>query len=231
MRRYALLLLIIIVIGILVLFRTSDNFANGSTGGNKHSDFVTDRLKTFGNIGMNLISSSNDGVFGESANPIAKTFQYPDQDPLFKKRSNLFRQIDICEAIKTVNCGAFDNPDFSLDCGMCLDIGKNSKGAAVMGGLVLLPGDKEVQRKNVKENTIPDYKPTVGFCPIKKMVSTKKECLRLQRELLCQKNNSFDVDKCSQCSTNAKFSVIDTDDQPGIINNSGVLVSWIHICL
>ena len=224
MRKYALLLLIIIVIGILVLFRSSDNFANGSTGGNNHSDFVSDRLKTFGNIGINLITSSNDGIFGGSANPIAKTFEYPDQDPLFKKRSNLFRQIDICEAIKTVDCGAFDNPDFSLDCGMCLDIGKNSKGAAVMGGLVLLPGDKEVQRKNVKQNTIPDYKPTVGFCPIKKMVSTKKECLRLQRELLCKKNNSFDVDKCSQCSTNAKFNVIDTADQPDIINNSGLII-------
>lgn len=224
MRKYALLLLIITTIAILILFRSSDNFANGSTGGNKHSDFVTDRLKTFGDIGINLIASSNDGIFGESANPIAKTFQYPDQDPLFKKRSNLFRQIDICEAIKTVDCAAFDNPDFSLDCGMCLDIGKNSKGAAVMGGLVLLPGDKEVQRKNVKQNTIPDYKPTVGFCPIKKMVSTKKECLRLKRELDCKKNNSFDVDKCFQCSTNAKFNVIDTADQPDIINNSGVMV-------
>jgi len=224
MRKYALLLLIIITISILILFRTSDNFSNGSTSGKKHSDFVNDRLKTFGNIGINLIASSNDGILGESANPIAKTFQYPDQDPLFKKRSNLFKQIDTCEAIKTVNCSAFDNPDFSLDCGICLDIGKNSKGAAVMGGLVLLPGDKEVQRKNVKENTIPDYKPTVGFCPIKKMVSTKAECLRLQRELLCKKNNSFDVDKCSQCSTSADFSVIDTLQQPDIINNSGILV-------
>ena len=224
MRKYALLLLIIIVVGILLLFRTSDNFADGSTGGNNRSDFVTDRLKTFGNIGINLIASSNDGTFGESANPIAKTFQYPDQDPLFKKRSNLFRQIDICEAIKTVDCGAFDNPDFSLDCGMCLDIGTNSKGAAVMGGLVLLPGDKVVQRKNVKQNTIPDYKPTLGFCPIKKMVSTKKECLRLKRELDCQKNNSFDVDHCAQCSTNASFNVIDSADQPDIINNSGVIV-------
>ena len=224
MRKYALSLLIVIIVFLLILFRTSDNFASGSTDEKNHSDFVTDRHKTFSNIGMNLISSSNDGIFGGSANAIAKTFQYPDQDPLFKKRSNLFRQIDICEAIKTVNCGAFDNPDFSLDCGMCLDIGKNSKGAAVMGGLVLLPGDKEVQRKNVKENTIPDYMPTVGFCPIKKMVSTKAECLRLQRELLCKKNNSFDVDHCSQCSTSAEFSVIDSKDQPDIINNSGILV-------
>jgi hypothetical protein len=224
MPKYALLLLIVTIVFLLVLFKTSDNFAGNSSGENNHSDFITDRLKTYGNIGMNLIASSNDGIFGESANPIAKTFQYPDQDSLFKKRSNLFRQIDICESIKTVDCGAFDNPDFSLDCGMCLDIGKNSNGAAVMGGLVLLPGDKEVQRKNVKENTIPDYIPTVGFCPNKKMVSTKKECLRLQRELLCKKNNSFDVDQCSQCATSAAFNVIDTSDQPDIISNSGVLV-------
>lgn len=224
MREYALLLLITITIFLLVLFRTTDNFASGSTSGNKHSDFVVDRLKTFGNIGMNLISSSSDGVFGDSANPIAKTFQYPEQDPLFNKRSNLFRQIDICEAVKRVDCGAFDNPDFALDCGMCLDFGKNSVGAAIMGGLVLLDGDKKVQRQNVKQNTIPDYKPTVGFCPIKKMVSTKAECLRLQRQLLCQKNNSFDVDQCSQCSTSANFDVIDRAQQPDIINNSGVLV-------
>jgi len=224
MRQYALLLLITITIFLLILFRTTDNFANGSTSGNKHSDFVVDRHKTFGNIGMNLISSSSDGVFGESANPIAKTFQYPEQDPLFSKRSNLFRQIDICEAVKRVDCSAFDNPDFALDCGMCLDIGKNSDSAAVMGGLVLLDGDKKVQRKNVKQNTIPDYKPTVGFCPIKKMVSTKAECLRLQRQLLCKKNNSFDVDQCSQCSTSALFEVIDQSQQPDIINNSGVLV-------
>jgi hypothetical protein len=224
MREYALLLLITIVIFLLVLFRTSDNFQTGSTSEKNHSDFVTDRLKTFSNIGMNLISSSNDGIFGGSADAIAKTFQYPDQDPLFKKRSNLFRQIDVCEALKTVNCAAFDDPEFALDCGICLDIGKNSTGAAVMGGLVLLDGDKKVQRKNVKENTIPDYKPTLGFCPIKKMVSTKAECLRLQRELLCKKNNSFDVDKCSQCATSADFSVIDSSQQPDIINNSGVLV-------
>ena len=224
MREYALLLLIIIVIFLLALFRTSDNFSNVSNPESNHSDFVTDRLKTFGNIGMNLISSSNDGVLGESVNPIAKTYGFPNQDPLFKKRSNLFKTTDICEAIKSVDCSAFDNPAFSLDCGMCLDIGKNSKGAAVMGGLVLLDGDKKVQRKNVKENTIPDYKPTVGFCPIKKMVSTKAECLRLQRQLLCKKNNSFDVDQCSQCSSNAKFDIIDRKEQPDIINNSGVLV-------
>jgi hypothetical protein len=224
MRQYALLLLITIIIFLLVLFRTSDNFQTGSTSEKKHSDFVTDRLKTFSNIGMNLISSSNDGIFGESANAIAKTFQYPDQDPLFKKRSNLFKQIDTCESIKTMDCGAFDNPDFALDCGICLDFAKNSVGAAVQGGLVLLAGDKVAQRKNVKENTIPDYKATVGFCPIKKLVSTKAECLRLQRELLCKKNNSFDVDKCSQCATSSDFSVIDSSQQPDIINNSGILV-------
>lgn len=247
MQNYALLLLILITIALLILFRTSDNFADGSANAftnsssasfsssstsakasgeaskKNHSDFVKDRLKTFGSIGMNLINSSNDGILGESANPIAKTYSYPDQDPLFKKRSNLFKTIDICEAIKTVDCSAFDDPDFALDCGMCLDIGKNSKDASVQGGLVLLNGDKEVQRKNVKENTIPDYKPTVGFCPNKKMVSTKKECLRLQRQLLCKKNNSFDVDHCAQCSTSAKFDVIDSADQPEIINNSGFL--------
>lgn len=220
MQKYALLLLITIVTFLLILFRMSDGFTGGE---NNHSDFVTDRLKTFNNIGMNSIKASSDGIFGGSANPIAKTYEYPDQDPLFKKRSNLFRTTDICEAVKTADCNAFDNPDFALDCGVCLDIGKNSTGAAVMGGLVHLRGDKVVQRKNVKPNTIPNYIPTVGFCPIKKMVSTKKECLRLQRELLCKKNNSFDVDKCAQCSTSAKFNVIDTVDQPDIINNSGFL--------
>ena len=224
MRDYALLLLIIITIFLLILFKTSDNFSNGSSSENNHSDFVTDRLKTFGNIGINLIKSSNDGIFGGTANPIAKTYDNPDQDPLFKKRSNLFRTTDICESVKTMDCGAFDNPEFSLDCGLCLDFGKNSVNAAVQGGLVLLRGDKEAQRKNVKQNTIPDYTATVGFCPNKRLVSTKKECLRLQRELLCKKNNSFDVDQCAQCSTSSNFNVIDAVDQPDIINNSGVLV-------
>jgi hypothetical protein len=220
MQKYALLLLITIVIFLLILFRATDGFRGGE---NNHSDFITDRLKTFNNIGMNSIKASSDGVFGGSANPIAKTYEYPDQDPLFRQRSNLFRTTDICEGVKRIDCNAFDDPDFALDCGMCLDIGKNSTGAAVMGGLVLLRGDKATQRKNVKPNTIPNYQPTVGFCPIKKMVSTKKECLRLQRELLCKKNNSFDVDKCAQCATSAKFNVIDTADQPDIIDNSGRL--------
>lgn len=225
MQKYALLLLILITVVLLILFRVSDNFADGSSEYvSNHSDFVVDRLKTFGNYGINLINSSNDGIFGPSANPIAKTFQYPDQDPLFSKRSNLFKSIDTCESIKTMDCGAFDNPEFATNCGVCLDFAKNSKGAATQGGLVLTPDDKLAQRKNVKANTIPDYKASIGFCPAKKFVSTKAECLRLQRQLLCNKNNSFDVDKCSQCSTSSKFEVIDDKDQPDIINNSGVLV-------
>ena len=101
--------------------------------------------------------------------------------------SELIAQIKVCEAVKTMDCKAFDDSKFNLNCGICLDTGKNSVNASITGGgLVMLSDHKISARKGVATDIIPGYVPTVGFCPISKLVTSKDECMKLQGQLLSQ---------------------------------------------
>ena len=213
----ALFLFLLVIVSLIFLFyNTSKN-----EGFTTHTEFLDRQNKQFNNIGLSLGIKKNTGLLGKSANDLLNTFEFTNNTPLNDKRDGLWASIDKCEAIKTMDCDAFDNPEFEKVCGICLDIGKNSDNVSATGGLVLLPSDKKLARESSSSNYLPKYTPTVGFCPAGKMVSTKAECLKLQRELLCKKNSSYDLEACSQCYSDTSYSIVDPKTSPGVVTGSG----------
>jgi hypothetical protein len=218
--RVALLLLFLVILIFVVILNLQfkrDGFQNS------HTDFVTRQHKQYGNVGISLLTAKNDGALGTSANTYLNTFDEPGNYPLKDTSDGLWTIIDKCEAIKTVDCNAFDDPEFNLNCGICLEIGKNSEKAPSTGGIVLLDKHKRLQRVGTNSNFTPAYVPTIGFCPAGKLASNKKECLRLQKEIQCQKNSNFDIPGCSLCYTTGEYAIVDPIDTPGIISEHGTI--------
>lgn len=216
-----LLFLIIILVTMFVSFKKAAKSDGFSDLDEKHSDYVTSKLKRFGNIGISLLATKHDGALGGSADNLLKTYGERGSYPLNEARNGLWEKIAKCEAVKKADCSAFDDPEFTKDCGICLDVGENSDKEKTTGGLLLLPDDKKNTRSQTKLNFLPDYKPTVGMCPAKKMVSTKAECLKLQKQILCEKSASYDIPGCSSCYSSTEYSIIDEKESPGVITGSG----------
>lgn len=224
----ALLLVFLLTMLILILNylnRSNDGFSN-PTPTEKHSSFITDRLKQYNTVGVSLITADNAGALGSSTNNLTATTPISSRNntPLNTADTGIFAISKTCEsvvaAVDSVDCGIFDNPAFATNCGICLDIGTNSKGDAIPGGgLVLLAEDKEnAMDKNVS-NFMPKYVASVGFCPAGKMVSTKEECIKLKKQILCKRNQSFDLPGCSQCYSDGSYSIVD----PTSITGHGTL--------
>lgn len=218
----ALFLFLLVIVSLIFLFYLTS--LEKTEGFDAHSDYQDRQNKQFNGIGISLGIKKNTGLFGATANNLLNTFQFKDNTPLNDKRDGLWESIDKCESVKTMDCSAFDDPEFEKVCGICLDIGKNSDNVPATGGLVLLSADKKLARESVSSNYLPGYTPTVGFCPAGKMVSTKAECLKLQRQLLCQKNSSYDLEACSQCYSDTSYSIVDPKTSPGVITGSGQIL-------
>jgi hypothetical protein len=223
---FLLLFFLAVVIITWVIFKNNnEGFTNIHT---KQANFVNRQLAHYGHVPIPLITSKKWGALGETGNDMLRTDDYKANYPLTQK-DGIWKIVDKCESIKVMDCSAFDDPEFSLNCGICLDIGKNHANAPAVGGLVLLPADKKAARDGNQSNFIPEYVPTLGFCPARKLVSTKEECLQAQREILCEKNGSFDIPGCAQCYSDGKFSIVDSD-KPGIVSGYGrILVVGVGI--
>jgi hypothetical protein len=215
----ALFLLLLVIVSLVFLFYNMPR--DTKEGFNNHQEFVLRQDKQFNDIGLSLSIKKNTGLLGKTANDLLNTFEFPKNTPLNDKRDGLWESIDKCEAVKTMDCDAFDDPEFSKICGICLDIGKNSDSVPATGGMVLLSTDRKLARENASSNYLPEYQPTVGFCPAGKMVSTKAECLKLQRQLLCRKNSSYSLEGCSQCYSDTTYSIVDPKTSPGVVAGSG----------
>jgi hypothetical protein len=208
------IIILLIILGLVVRSNTFVDYKDS------HSNFTERQLSHYGSVPSAVIGSKNYGALGTSANLMIKTPGFKGNYPA-DSNDGFWKIIEKCESVKTMDCNAFDDPLFSLNCGICLDIGKNHNNAPSIGGLVLLPSDKESARTNRQSNLIPNYIPTLGFCPAGKMVSTKKECLKLQRELLCKKNSTYELPGCSQCYSDTKYSIVDPETSPGLIVGYG----------
>ena len=222
-------LLLVFLIAILTLFLVhiytkQEGFFDSSSSTAAQAAYVTSQQSQYGNIGLSLLTAGNVGALGSSATPQTTTVKSGVAHPLDTEPTGLFANIQTCEAIQTMDCSAFDNPEFSLNCGICLDVGTNSAGASIPGGgLVVLDEDKQVARQTQTSNFLTKYVPTVGFCPAGKLVTTKEECLKLQRQLQCQKNQSFDLPGCAQCYSDGSYSIVDPSTNPGVVVGSGTI--------
>ena len=228
-------LLVLIVILVLCFVKyIREGFSSDDVA---HEEYGKKYQKKYNNVGAALVASKNEkalgdttgGLFGmvqdsmdASNKPIQKI---SNPYPVEGGRSGMFDSIDKCEAVKTANCSAFDDPNFSKDCGICLELGTNSMNKPQIGGLVLTAKDKDYGKSQQKGNFLPPYEPTVGTCPAGRMVSSKAECVRLQAELNCQKKASYNSPAgCSQCFDDTSYHVVDSASLDGLIVGSGSLM-------
>jgi hypothetical protein len=242
MKGIRLLGLVIIVSCILLgLCYLKEGFANQKDI-NDYEQYVETSHKKYNKLGEVLKISNNVGILGEnsdrlfdspvvslddSGQPIQETIT---RYPLESQESGLSLIIKKCEAVKSANCNAFDNSDFTKDCGICLDIGKDSKEKAHTGGLVLMDADKKEAQDRVKGTPfLAPYVPVIGSCPTGKLVGSKKECLRLEKQLQCEKASTFENPRgCSQCFQSGEYSIVDPNDSdiPNLIQGGGTLLIW-----
>jgi hypothetical protein len=121
-----------------------------------------------------------------------------------------------CEAVKTLDCNAFDDPLFATNCGMCHENGFDSSSNPISaGGLYTSDDDKLYAKTNAGRmgSTKINYTPTVGKCNPYRLTTTKEQCIRLKKQLECEKGQSFDFDGCSQCVQDQTFTYIDPSVQ------------------
>jgi hypothetical protein len=188
-----------------------------------HKEFIDRQQKAYNPIGTSLILRDRIGALGPTTQPILGTATrianedgtdprtvITDPYPVKLKEDGLAAIIAKCEAVKTADCSIFDKPDFAKDCGVCLDVGMNSKNEPQTGGLVLLEKDRTYAQKYKRGNRVPDYQATLGSCPANRLVSSKAECLRVKREMDCQKGANFDLPGCSQCYADGTYFPVDS---------------------
>ena len=217
-----LLFLVITTILIFVFLKEQDGFANFNP---KHDEFVEYQHKTAGKIGASILFGGHERNIGPNgANKLLQSYDNPTKYPVHGDKHGLWKMLEKCETVKTMDCNAFDDPEFNRYCGVCFDIGKNSDKEKTAGGLLILEDDKTAAQKQAKPGFLADYKATIGFCPAGKLVATKEECIKLQRELLCAKNASYELPGCSQCFTTGGFAIVDPVTSPGVITGSGRII-------
>ncbi len=108
--------------------------------------------------------------------------------------------IKTCEAIKSIDCNAFDKEDFAFNCGVCFQDGKTASGNPTVGGLYITEDDRasaEAVAKRMNSRTV-NYQPSTGKCADNMFVTTKAQCIALKKKLDCATNQSFDTEDCSQ---------------------------------
>ena len=119
-----------------------------------------------------------------------------------------------CEAIKSLNCNAFDDSTFSSACGMCHEGGVNSKGDKIVGGLFVTQDDKDSAEayRRQKGETRATYAPTVGECDPRRFTTNKSDCIKLQKQLDCIKKQTYNNDGCIKCYGDDVFSYVDPNE-------------------
>jgi hypothetical protein len=165
---------------------------------------------------------------GAKADPVDPSFNYKpsytaDLQLNPNSKGTNINTIKMCESVKTVDCSKFDNPDFKNSCGICFEDGRNSGGIPSIGGLYVTADDKDNAIYNAKKLGLKrvDQRPSVGLCKSKRFVTTKEECLRLQKQFECEKKQNFEVPGCSQCFQDGTFQYIDADS---VVKDTAVLV-------
>jgi hypothetical protein len=140
------------------------------------------------------------------------------------------KAIQTCEAIKTVDCDAFNNQDFAANCGICHEGGVNSGGNPSLGGLYVTQDDLADAEQAARRmgSRYPNYTPSVGKCAPNRFTSTKEQCVALKKKMECEAKQSFDGDGCSQCLQDNTFYYIskdlDTTDPSLVIAGEGDVV-------
>lgn len=112
--------------------------------------------------------------------------------------SSIARIAAKCEAVNTVNCAAFKDPDFARDCIMTHGPGRNSRGESHLGGLASFEADK-VAAKTSQGKRFPDYKPIIGESAEGKTSGDYDSCIAMEEKIRCEAQQNFGVSNCGLC--------------------------------
>jgi hypothetical protein len=225
-------LLILIFMYIAITFKREGFYGEIDT----HAKLNKFNEERFNNIGHALnvtgksstLGSDTRGIMGNIESTMDARGRAVDRidNPysLSGEESPLLKSINMCEKVTASKCTAFDDPKFTNTCGLCMDIGVNSKNNKATGGLLLLPKDRDYAKSNQRGSSLPEYAPTVGSCPAGMFVATKNECERLEKQLQCQKASTFNSPEgCSQCYGDSSYSLVDPKYDADLLRGSGSL--------
>lgn len=140
-----------------------------------------------------------------------------------------FKSIAMCEAIQTIDCNAFDKPNFKANCGICHEGGVDSGNNKKTGGLYSTEEDKFNAEADMRrmQGRRAKYSPSVGRCAPGRFTTTKEQCIRMKQQMECEKKQDFSSPGCVQCYQDETFkyvtSEIDTTDPTLIVAGSGSL--------
>ena len=236
------IIILLVVILLLIVNCSKEGFVTNQELYDQHSELYQ---KKYNKIGTSLIVVGNEAALGSDTTDILGKIEdtvnsnntivqkIVSDYPLEGGESGMSLLIKKCEAITPVitfdDCKKLDDPSINSTCGICLadptDMGRNSEGAQWAGGLVLTARDRKYAQSQRKGNFLAPYIPTVGSCPAGRMVATRTECERLQKELMCQKSGTFDSSSgCSQCFNNGNYNIVDSNSNPDLIIGSGILM-------
>ncbi len=152
-----------------------------------------------------------EGRTGRSAYAVNAQFN-PNRVP-DNAGSRLREAIKICEAVKTPNCNAFKDPKFAATCMISHEVGRNSKGDAHTGGLVLFSEDREDQyQTNRGKGRYAHYNPTVGEASQGKTSTDYKSCVAMDEKIRCEAQGNFDINNCAMCMNGqGRFARVDPE--------------------
>lgn len=140
-----------------------------------------------------------------------------------------FKSIGVCEAIQTIDCNAFDKPNFRNNCGICHEGGVDSGNNKKTGGLYVTEEDKFNAEADMRrmQGRRAKYLPSVGRCAPGRFTTTKEQCIRMKQQMECEKKQDFTSDGCRQCYQDETFKFVtnevDTTDPSIVISGTGTL--------
>jgi hypothetical protein len=140
-----------------------------------------------------------------------------------------FKSIGVCEAIQTIDCNAFDKPNFKANCGICHEGGVDSGNNKKTGGLYVTEEDKFNAEANMRsmQGRRAKFVPSVGRCAPGRFTTTKEQCIRMKKQMECEKKQDFTSDGCRQCYQDETFKYVtndvDTTDPSIVISGTGTL--------
>jgi hypothetical protein len=116
--------------------------------------------------------------------------------------SEYLRRINLCKAVQSADCNAFNNPEFAKYCGICLKPAEITGADTYIGGMYIDP--------DIRDNNSMDMSPSVGKCYPGSFVLNKDKCQLYKNIKDCKEKNTYSGN-CGQCYTTGEWNYINND--------------------
>jgi hypothetical protein len=125
--------------------------------------------------------------------------------PVHMYKPEISRRVQMCESVKSWDCGAFNKDAFQKYCGICVSGGETSLGEKrEETGLYIDPLVKKFIEDDAKKlNKQPLYVPSIGNCPAENFILVRPDCDYRKDRTDCSKATSLKeravAEKCLSC--------------------------------